>query len=54
VLALLAAGKTYKDTARELSIAAPTVQTLAHRAYEKLGVSGRDAAVVEAKRLGVL
>ncbi len=54
VLGLLADGKTYREAAEILSVAAPTVQTLAHRVYQKLGVSGRDAAAAEAKRLGVL
>ena len=54
VLGLLADGKTYREAAEILSVAPPTVQTLAHRVYQKLGVSGRDAATAEAKRLGVL
>ncbi len=54
VLALLVEGKSYREVALELSVATPTVQTLAHRVYQKLGVSGRDAAASEAKRLGVL
>lgn len=54
VLALLAEGKTYRQAADELGIAQATVQTLAHRVYEKLGVSGRGAASAEARRLGIL
>lgn len=54
VLGLLAEGLSYREVASRLSIASPTVQTLAHRTYEKLGVSGRQRAVAEAKRLGVL
>lgn len=54
VLGLLAVGQTYREAAATLGIAKPTVQTLAHRAYQKLGMSGRHKAVAEAKRLGVL
>jgi DNA-binding CsgD family transcriptional regulator len=54
VLSCLSQGMSYREAALALSIAPPTVQTLVHRAYEKLGVSGRMAAVAEARRLGVL
>lgn len=54
VLALLAEGRTYRQAAAELGVAQPTVQTLAHRVYEKLGVSGRRDAAAEARRLGIL
>jgi ATP/maltotriose-dependent transcriptional regulator MalT len=53
VLARLADGMSYHQAAEALGIARATVQTLAHRAYEKLGVSGRVQAVSEARRLGV-
>jgi DNA-binding CsgD family transcriptional regulator len=45
VLKLLSEGKTYKGVAAALEIKWPTVQTTAHRIYEKLGVSGRHEAV---------
>ena len=54
VLSQLADGMTYRAAAAALGIATPTVQTLAHRAYQKLGASGRHEAVAEARRLGVL
>ena len=54
VLARLAEGMSYRQAAAALGIALPTVQTLVHRAYEKLGVSSRMAALAEAHRLGVL
>ena len=41
VLGLLADGLSYRKVAEQLEVAAPTVQTLAHRVYQKLGVSGR-------------
>jgi ATP/maltotriose-dependent transcriptional regulator MalT len=54
VLGLLSEGLSYRAVSEQLHITEPTVQTLAHRAYQKLGVSGRAAAAKEAKRLGVL
>lgn len=54
VLTLLAQGLTYRAIGDRLGIAWPTVQTLAHRIYEKLGVSGKMAAVSLARELGVL
>jgi len=54
VLGLLAEGLTYRAASARLGVAAPTVQTLAHRVYEKLGVSGKIPAIAEAKRLGIL
>ena len=54
VLGLLSEDLSYREVAARLSIAPPTVQTLAHRVYEKLGISGRQRAVAEAKRLGIL
>lgn len=54
VLAELAHGVTYKQAAATLGVAWPTVQTVAHHAYQKLGVSNRVQAVDEARRLGLL
>jgi ATP/maltotriose-dependent transcriptional regulator MalT len=54
VLDRLARGLTYRETALELELKYPTVQTLAHRAYDKLGVSGRHKAVQTARELGIL
>jgi len=54
VLGLLAEGLTYKAVAARMGVAWPTVQVLAHRCYEKLGVSGRWAAVQYARELGIL
>lgn len=54
VLGQLADGRTYDQVAQALNIKRSSVQTLAHRVYQKLGVSGKDPAVQEAKRLGVL
>jgi|GEM_PF-1570222 len=54
VLGQLADGKTYQKAAVALGIAPSTVQTLAHRAYQKLGASGRHEALLEARRLGIL
>jgi DNA-binding CsgD family transcriptional regulator len=54
VLAHLGEGETYRQAAAALGIAVPTVQTLAHRAYQKLNATGRHEALQEARRLGVL
>ena len=54
VLGLLAEGLTYKAIAARMGVAWPTVQVLVHRCYEKLGVSGRWAAVQYARELGIL
>ncbi len=54
VLGQLADRKSYEQVAVALGIKRSSVQTLAHRVYQKLGVSGKDAAIKEAKRLGVL
>lgn len=54
VLAELAHGVTYKQAAATLGIAWPTVQTVAHHVYQKLGVSNRVQAVDEGRRLGLL
>lgn len=54
VLARLADGLTYRQAAERLGVRWPTVQTLAHRAYEKLGVSGKVLAIEAARDLGIL
>lgn len=54
VLTQLAAGLTYRETATSLGVSWPTVQTLAHRAYEKLGVSGKVRATNVARELGII
>jgi DNA-binding CsgD family transcriptional regulator len=54
VLEQLARGLTYRQAAEALNLAYPTVQTLAHRAYEKLGVSGRHHALEAARELGII
>jgi ATP/maltotriose-dependent transcriptional regulator MalT len=54
VLGLLANGLTYREVADQLELKYPSVQTLAHRAYDKLGVSGRHKAVQTARELGIL
>jgi DNA-binding NarL/FixJ family response regulator len=54
VLVLLAQGLTYKAIGASLGVRWPTVQTLAHRSYEKLGVSGKMAAVAVARDNGIL
>ncbi|MGE0600703.1 MAG: LuxR C-terminal-related transcriptional regulator [Dehalococcoidia bacterium] len=54
ILRELERGRTYKEAAADLGIAWRTVQTLAHRIYEKLGVSKRMEAIVAARRQGLL
>jgi len=54
VLRLLADGCTYADAAVALDVKHSTVQTLAHRSYQKLGVNGRMAAINVARELGIL
>jgi two-component system nitrate/nitrite response regulator NarL len=54
VLTLLADGLTGRQIAERLIVALPTVKTHQARLYEKLGVSGRAAAVAEAMRRGLL
>lgn len=54
VLALLATGCSYRDAAQQLGLTPGTVQTLVHRAYEKLGVSGKIQAIDMARQLGIL
>ena len=54
VLKHLAEGLSYRDVALLLGVKWTTVQTLAHRCYEKLDASGRALAVAKARELGVL
>jgi DNA-binding CsgD family transcriptional regulator len=54
VLALLAQGLSYQAVGASLGVKWTTVQTLAHRCYEKLEVSGRQAAAAKARQLGIL
>lgn len=54
VLTMLGDGKTVAAIAGELYLAPSTVKTHVQRVYEKLGVSGRAAAVAEAMRRGLL
>lgn len=54
VLKMLGNGQTVAAIAAELYLAPSTVKTHVQRLYEKLGVSGRGAAVAEAMRRGLL
>ncbi|MGE3073966.1 MAG: response regulator transcription factor [Dehalococcoidia bacterium] len=54
VLKRLDRGRTYKEAATEMGISWTTVRTLAHRVYEKLGVTKRMEAVAAARRQGLL
>ncbi|MFN3004279.1 response regulator transcription factor [Mycolicibacterium wolinskyi] len=54
VLALVAKGKTNADIGRELHISEATVKTHLLRAFNKLDVSDRTAAVTTAMSLGLL
>lgn len=54
ILRLTADGMSAPDIARKLHLGATTVKTHLQRAYEKLGVSDRAAAVAEAMRRGIL
>lgn len=54
VLALVAKGKTNADIGRALHISEATVKTHLLRAFNKLGVSDRTAAVTTAMSLGLL
>jgi DNA-binding NarL/FixJ family response regulator len=54
VLALVAAGRTNAEIGRALHISEATVKTHLLRAFAKLGVSGRTAAVTKAIELGML
>lgn len=52
VFQLLIAGKSTKDTALSLGIREKTVRNHISNAIQKLGVSGRKAAIEELIRLG--
>lgn len=54
VLGYLAEGLSYRAAADLMGVKWTTVQTLSHRCYEKLQVSGRRAAIAKARELGVL
>jgi DNA-binding CsgD family transcriptional regulator len=54
ILALAARGKTNAEIGRELYIGEATVKTHLLRAYAKLGVSSRTAAVTAAMERGLL
>ncbi len=54
VLGLLAEGETYQRSAARLGLSWRTVQTIAHRAYQKLGVANKTQAISEARELGLL
>ena len=54
ILRMTADGMSAPEIARELHLGATTVKTHLQRAYEKLGVSDRAAAVAEAMRRGLL
>ncbi len=54
VLQLTAAGNSAAQVADQLYLSPATVKTHLQRAYEKLGVSDRAAAVAEAMRRGML
>jgi DNA-binding NarL/FixJ family response regulator len=54
VLALIAQGLTYEETARRLCISVLTVQNYIKRLYRKLSVNSRGQAVFEAQRRGFL
>ena len=53
-LGYLAEGLSYRAMGDQMGIKWTTVQTLAHRCYEKLEASGRQAAVARARELGLL
>jgi DNA-binding CsgD family transcriptional regulator len=53
-LKLLDLGLTYKEAAIEMGVGWRTVQTLAHRAYGKLDVSGKHAAIQVARERGLM
>jgi DNA-binding NarL/FixJ family response regulator len=54
VLSLLARGQSYRQIADVLGVRWPTVQTLAHRCYRKLGVSGKVKATEVARDHGLI
>ncbi len=54
VLGLLRTGLTLEQIGERLFISRDTVKTHASRSYRKLGAHGRDEAVAEAERLGIV
>jgi LuxR family maltose regulon positive regulatory protein len=54
VLGLLRTGLTLEQIGERLFISRDTVKTHASHSYRKLGAHGRDEAVTEAERLGIL
>ena len=54
VVGLLRTGLTLEQIGERLFISRDTVKTHASRSYRKLGVHGRDEAVAEVERLGIL
>jgi two-component system nitrate/nitrite response regulator NarL len=54
IVALIAEGMSYVAIGKRLYLGTATVKTYAARAFEKLGVSDRSAAVAEAMRRGLI
>lgn len=54
VLALLAAGRSNKEIARQLEVSPNTVKTHVSRLFEKLSVRRRTEAISRARELGIL
>ena len=54
ILALLAAGRTNKEIARELVVSENTIKTHLANLYAKLGVGRRTEALAEARRQGLI
>lgn len=54
ILHLSAQGLNVADIANRLSLGIPTIKTHLHHVYNKLQVSGRAAAIAEARRVGLL
>jgi LuxR family transcriptional regulator, maltose regulon positive regulatory protein len=54
VLALIAAGRSNKEIARELFLSMSTIKTHIHRLYRKLGTRSRTQAVARAREMNLL
>ena len=54
ILGMTAEGLSRSEIGTKLNLSEGTVKTYLQRAYEKLGVSGRAAAIAEAMRRGIL
>jgi len=54
ILRAVAAGTSLAVIGRELALSPATVKTYLHRAYDKLGVNDRAAAVAQAMKRGLL